>query len=975
MKQVQLKLFFTFALGMLLTGSTLLAQRAITGVVTDAGTGEALIGATIKVADSNVGAITGIDGGYKIVVPAGATQLMVTYSGFNSQTVAIGASNVINFSMVGKTLDEVVVIGYGTVKRQDATGSVQTVTTRDFNQGAITSAQELISGKVAGVQISTGGEPGGGSTIRIRGGASLSASNDPLIVIDGVPVENDAISGSRNPLNIVNPNDIETFTVLKDASATAIYGVRATNGVILITTKKGTVGRKFGVDYNGNIGTSTIAKEADVLTGDQLRAVVRTQQPSAVPLLGTANTDWQKQIFQSALTSDHNLAFSGAAGFLPYRLSLGYTTRDGLIKTDNFNRTSAALNLSPQFLNNTLQFNINVKGMIDKNHFADQGAVGSAVAFDPTQPVYSGDQSKYNGYYTWLQANGDPNVLAPRNPLAILNDKQNIGTAKRYIVSAAVDYRFFFLKDLRANLNVAMDHSSSNGTVSVPANSAVNFVDGGRAETYTQSKKNDLLEFYLNYVKSLGTFHLDLMGGYSWQHFYKTNYDFATSADGNKTLTQATDIPKEYYLLSLFGRANLTFFDNYLLTFTLRRDGSSRFSPDTRYGLFPAAAFAWKIVQKSKGDFTALKLRLGYGVTGQQDIPDNYYPYLAQYQSSLINAQYQFGNTFYTTLRPQGYDANIKWETTTTYNAALDWGFLDNRITGTVELYKRLTKDLLNNIPVAAGTNLTNFITTNVGNLENRGIELTFNTVPVKTEKVSWNLGFNVTFNHNEITKLTKIDDPTYQGVFTGAIAGGVGNTIQVHSVGYAANSFYVYQQVLDAKGLPIEGLYVDRNGDGVITPDDRYRFHSPTPQVYFGFTSGMNIGKLDFSFAGRANVGNYVYDNNLADHTTYSRLNNPTGYMLNLDSRYTQVNFANPQYFSNYFVKNASFLRLDHITVGYNFTQALKKARNLRVSVTVQNPFVITKYSGIEPDIFGGIDNNIYPRSRTFLLGLNAAF
>jgi iron complex outermembrane receptor protein len=977
MKRFQLKLSFLLVCCMLL-GSMLYAQRTVTGVVTDAGNGEALLGATVRVVGTNAGAVTDAAGSYRVVVAAGATELQFSYSGYVTQVVPIGASNTVNVNLVSTVLDEVVVIGYGTVKREDATGSVQTVGTRDFNKGAITGPQELLAGKVAGVQITTNGEPGGGAVIRIRGGSSLSASNDPLVVIDGVPVASDDISGSRNGLNILNPNDIESFTVLKDASATAIYGSRASNGVILITTKKGTSARKIGIDYSGNIGTSSIAKQAEVLNSDEYRSLIKTQVPAghpAIGLLGTSNTDWQKQIYQSGLTTDHNLAFSGAVAKLPYRVSLGYTSRDGLLKTDNFNRTTVAVNLSPDFLKNTLQFNINFKTMIDKNRFANQGAIGSAVAFDPTQPVYSNDPSKYGGYFTWLQANGDPNTLSPRNPLALLNDYNSNSTVNRYILSGAVDYRFWFLKDLRANLNMAIDKSSGDGTVSIAKTSSIAFVDGGRSEKYTQDKKNELLEFYLNYTKALNNINIDLMGGYSWQHFYRSNYDFATSEDGAKVLTPKNTVPKEYYLVSLFGRANLTFFKDYLLTFTLRRDGTSRFSPDNRYGLFPAAALAWKVVQRTKGDFTGLKFRLGYGVTGQQDIGTDYYPYLARYLGSFPNAQYQFGNQYYNTLRPQGYDANIKWEQTATYNGAVDFGFLSNRITGTFEIYQRKTTNLINYIPVPAGTNLTNYISTNVGDLENKGVELSINTVPVKTEKLSWDLGFNLSANTNKITKLTATNDPTYQGVATGGISGGVGNNIQIHSVGYPANSFYVYQQVFNAQGLPIEGLYVDRNGDGKITPDDRYRFQKPAPDYFIGFTSGLNYGNFDFSFAGRANIGNYVYDNTLSNATDYNRLYSPTNYLNNIDARYKSVNFQVPQYFSNYFVKNASFLRMDHITLGYNFGSMVKKMRNLRAYVTVQNAFIITQYKGINPEVSGGIDNNIYPRSRTFLFGVNAGF
>lgn len=957
-------------------------QRQITGTVTDAETGETLIGATVQVPGTRSGTVTDLDGNYKIAVPSGATSIQVSYTGFATQTITLGASNVVNVAMAaGSVLSEAVVIGYGTVKREDATGSVQSVGTRDFNKGAITGVQELLAGKVSGVQITTGGEPGGGATIRIRGGSSLSATNDPLIVIDGVPVENDDISGSRNPLNILNPNDIETITVLKDASATAIYGSRASNGVIMITTKKGSLKRKIGVDYTGSVAFSTVAAQAEVLSADEYRALVTDYYGAnhpAVALLGTANTDWQSEIFQTGLTHDHNLSLSGGVANIPYRVSLGLTDRDGILKTDNFKRTTLSVNLSPQFLDNTLQVNVNFKSVTDKNRFADHGAIGAAINFDPTQPVNS-NETAYGGFFTWKQQDGTPNRLATTNPLALLEMKNNNSDVNRYIVSGSVDYRFWFLKDLRANLNLAYDRSEGEGTVKIPVEAAFAASDGGRDEIYSQEKKNELLEFYLNYTKGLGDVKLDLMSGYSWQHFFNDKYNLATSADGTKTLTPESKDPKEYYLLSLFGRANLTFFDDYLLTFSVRRDGTSRFAPGNRWGLFPAGALAWKAVSKEKGDFTALKFRLGYGVTGQQGINDDYYPYLPRYQASFENARYQFGDQFYTTLRPQGYDANIKWEETTTYNGAIDFGFLDNRLTGSVELYYRKTEDLINYIPVPAGTNLTNFIFTNVGDLENKGVEFSINATPYKTAKASWNIGFNITANRNKITRLTATDDPNYLGVFTGGIAGGVGNKVQIHSVGHPANSFFVYEQVYDETGLPVEGLYVDRDGDGTITPDDRYQFKKPAPDYFLGFTSGFNAGNFDFSFAGRANIGNYVYDNNLSDQTSYSRLYGPTGYLQNINAGYTGVGFADPQYFSDHFIRNASFLRVDHVTVGYSISDLVPKTRNLRLYATVQNPFVITKYDGIDPEVFNatdpGIDNNRYPRSRTFLFGLNLGF
>ena len=962
-----------------LTPLVLNGQRIISGTVTDSGSGETLIGANILVEGTSTGTITDIDGAYTLEVPEGFTKLQFSYTGYAMKVVEIGASNIIDVKLLsGEILNEVVVIGYGTVKREDATGSVQAVSTKDFNRGAITGAQELLAGKIAGVQITPSADPGGGAAIRIRGGSSLSASNDPLIVIDGIPIDNGGVSGSRNALNVINPNDIETFTVLKDASATAIYGSRASNGVILITTKKGSVADKFRVDYAGNISFSDAANSVDVLDADEFRSLITQRfgaEHPAVERLGNQNTNWQDEIYQTAVGTDHNVSFSGVQGdILPYRMSFGLTSKEGILKTDYFQRVTGSLNLSPSFLDNRLQINFNLKGSTNTNRFADRGAIGSAVAFDPTQPIRSGND-EFGGYFTWLQDNGTPNPLAPANPLALLNLKNDRSNVDRIIINGSVDYRFGFLPELRANLNLGYDLSKGEGRIDVPgiASFAFNPANGGGVKNqYQQQKENSLLEFYLNYVKELGRTKLDVMGGYSWQHFYVE--DSFTNSNLNGSIVTNGENLAELYLLSLFGRINYSLFDRLLLTFTLRGDATSRFSPDSRWGLFPAAAAAYKIVSDGVGTVSSLKLRFGYGVTGQQEI-GSYYTYLPRYLSSFDNAQYQFGDVFVTTLRPEGYDENIKWEETTTYNLGLDYGFANNRITGSVELYQRETKDLLNFIPVPAGTNLTNFISTNVGNLENRGVEFTMNLTPVRNNISQWDFGFNVAYNENKITKLTATDDPNYQGVLTGGIAGGVGSTIQIHSVDYPANSFFVFEQVYDESGVPIEGLYVDRNGDNTINASDQYRVHKPAPDYAFGFTSNYTHGRWDFSFAGRANLGNYIYNNVLSNTATYGALYHPTNYLVNQHAAITDIDFQNPQYLSDYFLQNGSFLRIDHITLGYNFDNKDKGYDSMRAFVILQNPNVFTKYNGIDPEIFGGIDNTIYPRSRTLVFGLNASF
>ena len=965
--------------GLLFAVQFALAQQTVSGTVTDAETGEALIGANILVVGTGSGTVTDFDGTYQVTVPEGAEQLEFSYTGYASQRVDIAGRSTIDLELApGQQLEEVVVIGYGTVNRDDATGAVETVSTEVFNKGAITSAQELVSGKIAGVQIVTDGTPGGGATIRIRGGSSLSASNDPLIVIDGVPLSSDGISGSRNPLNLINPNDIETFTVLKDASATAIYGSRASNGVIIITTKKGDLGKKVRLNYNGSVGFSNRIDGFDILDADGFRTLIANHFPADHPsqdLLGDQNTDWQEQIYQTGVIHDHNVNASGAIGELPYRVSLGYTDRTGILQRDEFQRLTYGLNLTPGFFDNRLQIQAGIKGMSTDNFFANQGAIGAALAFDPTQPVFA--DNAFGGYYAELQANGNPNPLAPANPLALLEQRDDESTVNRYIMNFSADYRFGFLPELRANLNLAYDRSDSEGTVFVPLNAAFAFDptgNGGTDNNYSQEKTNQLLEFYLNYVETFGSVKVDLMGGYSWQNFYRENYSFESNITG--TETNENRDAAEYYLLSLFGRANFTIADRLLLTATLRRDGSSRFAEGNRWGLFPSAAVAYKLISDEDNvrGINKLKLRFGYGVTGQQEV-GGYYPSQAVYLASQPNARYQFGNQYITTLRPEGYNANLKWEETSTLNFGIDYGFFSDRLYGSVEIYQRKTSDLLNYIPVPAGTNLTNFIDSNVGDLENRGVEFSVNVVPIEREKMSWSIGANLTLNENEITRLIATEDPSYQGVATGGIAGGVGNTIQIHSVGFPANSFYVYEQVYDETGTPIEGVYVDRNGDGQVTPDDRYRLENPAPDAFIGFTSNFEYGNFDFSFAGRANLGNYVYNNNLSTLATYNRLYNSTGYLSNAMPEITAIDFANSQYFSDLYIQNGSFLRLDHVTLGYRFSDVLGAASSLRAYVTLQNPVLITDYNGVDPEVFGGIDNNIYPRSTTLLFGVGANF
>jgi iron complex outermembrane receptor protein len=973
--------FIIFTLLLISCSFTLEAQRTINGTVIDGSTNEPLIGANIVVVDTLIGTVTDIDGNFTLAIPIGYNTIRISYTGFQMQEVDISGTSQFEVSLSpGELLEEVVVIGYGTIKREDATGSVQSITSEDFNRGAITGASELLAGKVPGVTITTGGGPGEGSAIRIRGESSLSATNDPLIVIDGVPIDNSGVSGARNVLNIINPNDIETFTVLKDASAAAIYGNRAAGGVILITTKKGTVGSKLKIGYNGNVSIGKATNFVDVLTADEYRSIVAQQYEPDHPIygkLGDASTNWQEAIYESAFGQDHNIYGSGAIGEIPYRVSLGYTNKDGILMTDNFQRFTAGVNINPRLFDNTLQMNISLKTMQTDNNFADRGAIGNAIGFDPTQSIRNPSSSAYGGFTTWVDNNGNPELIAPTNPLALLELREDMSDVSRTIFNVSADYRIPFFTDLRANLNLAIDKSKGEGSVVVPNTASFAFDElngGGVNNVYEQSKDNDLLEFYLNYKKGFGKSDVDLMAGYSWQHFAIDNSFTNSDAAGTPSETTTGSDPAEYFLVSMFGRANLTYDDKYLLTFTLRRDGTSRFSPDNRWGLFPAAALAVKLIDNESTRFNSLKLRAGWGITGQQDIGD-FYAYLARYQFGNENAQYQFGNEYITTIRPNGYDENIRWEETSTINLGLDFSIIPDRLSGSLDVYQRKTKDLLNRVPVPAGTNLTNFVTTNVGDLENQGIELALYTTPIVNENVKIDFGVNVAYNENEITRLIATDDPEYIGVLTGGIAGGVGSNIQIHSVGFAPRSFYVFKQLYDENGMILEDQFEDLNGDGVVDEDDKYRYEKPAPDYTFGFTSKIDVHNFSLSFAGRASLGNFVYNNIQTDQGYLNRIYHSSGTLWNVHQSAVD-NQALEQAsltFSDHFVRPADFLRMDHITLGYTFDNLIGDFA--RLYATVQNPFVITQYDGLDPEIFGGIDNNIYPRPTTYVFGINVEF
>lgn len=994
------KVLLMFIVGLFLSVNTFAQQIVVKGIVKDT-TGEPIIGANVIVKGTTNGTITDFDGNFLLNANKGDI-IIISFIGYRSQEAQAAASMNIILKDDTELLDEVVVIGYGSVKKDDLSGSVVAIKAEEMNKGAVTSPQELIMGKVPGLSVSQGdGAPGAGSTIRIRGGASLNASNDPLIVIDGIPVSNDAAPGTPNALATINPNDIETFTVLKDASATAIYGSRASNGVIIIQTKKGTQD-KIKVSYSGTFTAKDPYKRIETLDAQSFREVMQAQYPERTAqsadiqrilnVYPNQSTDWQDAIYQTGLSTDQNIGIAGKAGFMPFRISLGYNTEKGTLKTSKYERYTGAVNLSPKFFDNHLSVDINVKGTINKNRFADSGAVGAAAFFDPTKPIYD-EENRYNGYWNWGIVQGAQADLATQNPLSLLYDRNNHGTTKRSLGNIQLDYKIHGLEDLHANLNLGYDVAKTTGRNFVNSNSVQSsldktFIGLGQGNTWNNLRRNHLLDFYMNYAKNIESIksNFDIMAGYSWQHFYYANHDITYSNptedlgakegytyDENERHYIRDDhrrIPYENYLISFFGRLNYNFMDRYLLTATLRRDGSSRFSENNRWGLFPSAALAWTIsnepfMKATENVLSKLKLRLGYGVTGQQEIGD--YQYITSYSFSTNPNTTYLGTTL---LKPNGYSPDLKWEQTTTYNVAIDFGFLNNRINGSIEYYQKHTKDLLNTISAAAGTNFINLITANVGKMKNKGVEANVNAIAIQSKDFTWEVGYNITWNDSKITKLTTTFNPDYQGIDAG--------TNQKHQVGEMPGTFYLYQQVYDENGKPIQNAFVDRNNDGQITEADRYLTHkSPMAKVYMGFSSQFSYKKWDLGFNLRANFGNYVY-NGVASGNSTSNNYGGKGFITNLyngfqDTGFTLLN-TSEQMASDYFLENASFLKMDNLTLGYSFQNLFAAKLSGRISASVQNVFTISKYSGLDPEC-GAIDSNIWPRPRTYTIGLNLNF
>ncbi|MBM6992440.1 MAG: TonB-dependent receptor [Prevotella sp.] len=1022
MKQVKITMprrALTLVCGLALATTVFGQQVVVKGHVVDA-TGEPVIGATVRVDGQQGGTVTDLDGNFTLNANSGAT-VTVDYIGYESYKGSASSNMSITLHEgAEKALNEVVVIGYGAVKKSDLTGSVTALKPDSKNKGLVVNPQDMISGKIAGVSVtSSSGAPGAGSTIRIRGGSSLNASNDPLIVIDGVAMDNNGVKGLSNPLSMINPQDIESFNVLKDASATAIYGSRGSNGVIIITTKKGHKGQKPTVSYAGSFTVSKTAKTVDVMDGDEFRNFIKTnygESSSAYAALGSANTDWQSEIYRTALSHDHNVTVAGSLGsVLPYRVSVGYTSQQGILKTSDFNRYTGAINLSPSLLNDHLTFNINAKGMWAKTKYANTAAIGAAVYMDPTQSVYdytSSDAANFGNYFGWKSGAsfGDsawPNTLnsnATDNPVALLYGTDDRAISRSFIGNTDVDYKVHGFEDLRLHLTLGAELSDGKQTTD-KASWAPDAIYYGSTGFDRIFKRNLSLSAYAQYFhdfKDAARNHFDIMAGYEWQHFYRSEtkryygvypstsstpgaiYEFSGSGNGadydGDGVIDNYIYKTENYLVSFFGRTNWSLMDRYYVTFTLRDDGSSRFKD--HWALFPSAAFAWRMKDENKFKeinwLSDLKLRLGWGMTGQQEgIGD--YNYFAIYSVNSGSGSYYpiVGNG--SLYRPDAYDANLKWETTTTYNIGLDWGLWNQRFTGSVDWYYRETTDLINYAYVSAGSNFANQVNTNIGSLYNTGVETQLHFLALNTKNWRWTMDYNFTYNKNRISKLIN-SDPSYY-VATGKVSSGTGTMIQAHAVGHPANSFYVYQQVYDEDGNPLEGVYVDRNGDGVISEKDKYFYKSPAAPVTMGFASRLEYKNWDLGFALRASIGNYVYNDleagssnvSTAQWSSYNYLSNRPIYTL---AKNWQT-YDNPA--SDYFVHNASFLKMDNITLGYSFDQLFKSGgwHGLagRLYGTVNNVFTITKYNGIDPEVFDGIDNNIYPRPISFIVGLNLTF
>ncbi len=964
----------------------LMAQtRTIKGEVTDAQNGEALIGATVMVEGEKGGTVTDFDGNFSLQVSSSAKKIKVSYIGYIDKVLSISDNMKVKLESDSKALADVVVIGYGTARKSDLTGSVATVKSKDFNKGLVSSPEQLINGKVSGVQImSNSGSASAGSTIRVRGGASLNASNDPLIVLDGVPLEQGGISGnSSNFLSMINPSDIESMTVLKDASSTAIYGSRASNGVIIITTKKGQQGA-VKVNFNTTNSMQTRAQMVDMLSRDEFVNVINQfGTDNQKSLLGTANTDWNDEVYRTAFGTDNNLSVSGSIDkWLPFRVSVGYYNQSGLVRKDNVERWTGNVVLTPSFFEDHLKLTINAKGTLNNNSFNNGGAVWAAATFNPTIPVYSGND-KYGGYNEALDADGYPVNAGVRNPRGLVDLYDSKSKVSRFIGSMDVDYKVHFLPDLKLHATVGADYAKGDGTIHVPVYAAQSYNKdeslGGSDYKYgPQKNENRLLTLYANYAKYFEDIksNVDLTAGYDYQYWKSTTplYYTKSAAGTNLSTVKASDY--RHVMLSYYGRINYSFDGKYLLTATVRRDASSRFSKDTRWGTFPSVALGWTLTEepwlKNQKVLSNLKLRASYGVTGQQEGIGNY-NYLPVYTYSVTGAEAFINGQYINTYRPEAYVSDLKWETTTSWNFGLDFGFLDGRIGGAIDFYTRKTKDLLASVPTAAGTNFSKTILTNVGNVDSKGIEVSLNATPIQTKDWEWNLSYNFTWQNMKVKNLSLTKGGSQTNVKVGPSIDAY--QFQVLSEGYEPYMFYVYHQLYDSKtGKPIEGAYADLNNDGEINDADLYRYHSPAPKYIMGLSTSLRYKQLTLGMSFRANIDNYVYNGMGMSTGAFETVSYNNSQLNNLNTSFLKTGFKTRQYLSDYYVENASFLKLDNLSLSYNVGK-INKWASLTVSAMVQNVFTITGYSGTDPEVPNGMDNSFYPRPRTYSVSLGLQF
>jgi TonB-linked SusC/RagA family outer membrane protein len=991
-----IKYFVWPCLLMLLSVLAEAQSRRITGMVTDA-SGAPVAGASVVVKGGKHGAVTDNNGNFAIAVSAEAKTLVVSALNFKPQEVPIGEGAALQIRMqagVPTELNDVIVIGYGSQQKKDLTGAISSVNSKDFQTGAITSPDQLIAGKIAGVSVTpNGGQPGSSSVIRIRGLASLNSNQDPLYIVDGVimPPVSQGIAGVSSPLDMINPDDIANITVLKDAASTAIYGSRASAGVIIITTKKGRPGKAtFNVTAGATIGT--IAKMESVLNAGQFRNLVNSTPADSpgVKLLGNANTNWQKQIYEASHNVNVGFSVAGSLKSLPYRISVSGLDQTGLLKTDRLDRLTGSIHLTPHFLDNHLQIELNLLGGTTQSRFANQGAIGSAISFDPTQSVFSTNKNRFGGYFEWTDANGQPNSLATRNPVALLEQYNSTGYAQNSVGNIKIDYELPWVRGLHAIYNFGYDVSDGYGTVNVPGYAAQSFYiatqtgsdtsASGLKQKYKTTTAYWMNELTLNYKREFSKIksNLDVMGTYGYYDNKITKYNYASygandSLQASSTPTYPTS-PGENILISWIGRLIYTFDTKYTLSASVRDDGSSKLGLNDRWGTFPTVAASWRMGQenflKNTRWLDELKFRVSYGVTGNQDgIGD--YGYIPNYYLGVASSQYPFGGNYYYLQTPNPYQANLKWETTASENVGFDFAVLNNRISGSIDYYYKSISNLFNTVPVPAGTNFTNLFTINIGDMTDRGLEANLNLVPIRNSKVEWDVNINGAYNKNVITKLVNNSkDSTFYGDLTGGISGGTGQTIQIQTVGQVPYSYWVYQQVYGKNGLPIEGVYVDQNRDGQITAgQDQIHYHSPFAPWIAGFSTAVTYKRWTFTLVARGNFGNWVYNNVDADNGVTKYVYNPLNFLSNVASDYTKSGFYNAEYQSSYYVQNASFVKIDNIGIGYNVGKFGKRT-SLRLSANCQNVLVITKYTGLDPEVYGGIDNNIYPRPRNFTVG-----